>query len=487
VTVKNTFLDLSVITDSNCDHEEPDVLGARRRPTSAPPVPFEEAMYPSSPSVSPRGEFKVIIQPVKACTMNFLKTMSEESEETLDEFLQHGLTPDANLQVHTCINDIRTGIANCQGRDEVISYPKQLRKAIPDLRFSLGDVVCETRKGVNAIGIVRVTCSGTQSYPFLPIIPCGTHVSFELHMETFEKVDGKSSRVRWNFCMVNPVMKMVRELSLRMTGGGTTTNPFFPEDAVKGVDSEVVEAATAPMVTMQPVLCVSQVTMQPFLCVGQMPMHQPSSRQQALEAQRAELAQAALRALQRLESLETVAPAKSAGKGSRAKQTQPSSTKRLAAAKAQDQNPKKPTTLMIRNLPLDLTREMLLKTLDTEGFAQKYDFAYLPRDFQRPANLGYCFVNLLTHEVAVEMMQHFEGFCRWGIRCPKKVAVVWGTTQGLGSYVGLYRNNPVMHESVPEESKPVMFRDGERVVFPAPTRKLKAPRLNPSLNYFRGE
>merc|ERR1719367_2096902 len=43
------------------------------------------------------------------------------------------------------------------------------------------------------------------------------------------------------------------------------------------------------------------------------------------------------------------------------------------------------TTVMLRNLPLDHTRDMLLHLLDTKGFAGMYDFIYLPMDFKTRA------------------------------------------------------------------------------------------------------
>merc|ERR1712205_232302 len=98
--------------------------------------------------------------------------------------------------------------------------------------------------------------------------------------------------------------------------------------------------------------------------------------------------------------------------------------------------------------------------LDTEGFEGQYDLIYLPRDFSTGANLGYAFVNLLKHGEAVRMQQHFAGFCRWSTRSAKKCEVVWSSTQGLAAYLERYRNNPVMHESVPEECKPAVFQNG---------------------------
>merc|ERR1712100_928474 len=112
---------------------------------------------------------------------------------------------------------------------------------------------------------------------------------------------------------------------------------------------------------------------------------------------------------------------------------------------------------MLRNIPNDFTRKMLLYVLDSKGFAGKYDFLYLPIDWASSANLGYAFVNGLTHHDATQMKQELEGFCSWGIRSSKKCEVMWSSTQGLSKHIDRLRNNPVMHETVPEECKPLLF------------------------------
>merc|ERR1719464_1745907 len=45
------------------------------------------------------------------------------------------------------------------------------------------------------------------------------------------------------------------------------------------------------------------------------------------------------------------------------------------------------TTVMLRNLPIGLTRSTLLDLLDSQGFAGKYDFAYLPVNFDTLVSL----------------------------------------------------------------------------------------------------
>jgi len=54
--------------------------------------------------------------------------------------------------------------------------------------------------------------------------------------------------------------------------------------------------------------------------------------------------------------------------------------------------------------------------------------------------------------------------------------VSWsGPHQGFKAHVERYRNSPVMHRSVPDAYKPIIFQDGVRQDFPRPTRKIKAP------------
>lgn len=135
------------------------------------------------------------------------------------------------------------------------------------------------------------------------------------------------------------------------------------------------------------------------------------------------------------------------------------------------------TTIMLRNLPNHFTRDLLIELLDSEGFNAKYDFVYLPTDFKNWAGFGYVFVNFLTPEGASEAAQHFRGF-RWSGSSRKVCDVVWsGPQQGLDAHVERFRNSPVMHESVPDIVKPVLFRGGARVAFPSPTKRVRMPRV----------
>lgn len=136
------------------------------------------------------------------------------------------------------------------------------------------------------------------------------------------------------------------------------------------------------------------------------------------------------------------------------------------------------TTVMLRNLPNDVTRSMLLKLLDGKGFAGKYDFAYLPVDLSRGAGLGYAFVNMNTATDAQRVRATLEGYRRWPMPSRKVCSVGWSNPcQGLKANVERYRNSNIMHDSVPDEFKPVLLVDGRRVEFPRPTRRLQRPEV----------
>lgn len=126
------------------------------------------------------------------------------------------------------------------------------------------------------------------------------------------------------------------------------------------------------------------------------------------------------------------------------------------------------TTVMLRNLLCSCTRTFLLDWLDAEGYEGSYDFVYLPIDFETKSSLGYAFVNFSQPENA----DAFRRSCSGIGRC----TATWSDLQGMHEHVERYRNSPVMHECVPEQYRPALFRGVERVPLPPPTRKIKAPR-----------
>lgn len=144
--------------------------------------------------------------------------------------------------------------------------------------------------------------------------------------------------------------------------------------------------------------------------------------------------------------------------------------------------PEAATTVMLRNLPNNYTRTMVCTMMDKEGFKGHYDFLYLPIDFRSKANLGYAFVNLVSEADVQSFWKVFDGYTRWVLPSAKVCSVSWsGPHQGQQAHVDRYKDSPIMHSSVPDEFKPVIFAagSGERQAFPPPSKKLRAPRRRP--------
>merc|ERR1711900_80045 len=96
-------------------------------------------------------------------------------------------------------------------------------------------------------------------------------------------------------------------------------------------------------------------------------------------------------------------------------------------------------------------------------------------------NLGYAFVNLVSHSDALQFVERFHGFSSWACASQKVCEVSWANpNQGLCENVERYRNSPVMHESVPDAFKPRLFVNGLRIGFPPPTKRIRAPRIRPA-------
>merc|ERR1712146_598812 len=127
---------------------------------------------------------------------------------------------------------------------------------------------------------------------------------------------------------------------------------------------------------------------------------------------------------------------------------------------------------------------MLVNMLDSEGFAARYDFVYIPHDFSTGAGRGYAFVNLVTPVDAEKLFRAFSGFRRWAIPSGKVCEVRWGgpQQQGVEANIERYRNSSVMHESVQEDRKPLLLKGGVPVPFPPSTRRVWPPSRSHGLH-----
>jgi hypothetical protein len=136
------------------------------------------------------------------------------------------------------------------------------------------------------------------------------------------------------------------------------------------------------------------------------------------------------------------------------------------------------TTVIVRNIPNRFSHSTLAVVLDNNGFSGEYDLIYVPVDFATGVSYGYAFVNLTSAEAVDEFMTCFGGFSDWGGPSKKVCQVVpCDSNESLSERVERYRNLRVMHASVPDAFKPVLYSGGQRVPFPAPTKQLRPPRV----------
>jgi len=136
------------------------------------------------------------------------------------------------------------------------------------------------------------------------------------------------------------------------------------------------------------------------------------------------------------------------------------------------------TTLMIKNIPVKYTQEMLLDLLDNKlGFVRKYDFVYLPIDFRNRCSMCYAFVNFVTSNEADRFreMVHQRIFPESNAPCE----VAWARVQGFHANVEHYRNSPI--NGIPiDEYKPKIFLGGQACPFPAPDGAIPKIQLRPA-------
>jgi len=138
------------------------------------------------------------------------------------------------------------------------------------------------------------------------------------------------------------------------------------------------------------------------------------------------------------------------------------------------------TTVMVRNVPNSYMSSSLVELLEAAGYRAAFDFTYLPIDFRTGVNLGYAFVNFVSHSDAQRFIGDFDGFRDWSMESLKVCEVSWADPyQGLEDHIERYRNSPVMHENMPDEYKPRVYVQGVRIQFPEPTKRIRAPRMRP--------
>lgn len=109
------------------------------------------------------------------------------------------------------------------------------------------------------------------------------------------------------------------------------------------------------------------------------------------------------------------------------------------------------TTVMMRNLPNKYTQQMLLEELQDAGFRlkQAIDFFYLPMDHSNAANLGYCFINFVSTNIANAFAAAFGGNKMRRFNSNKTVVVMPASIQGFDKNFAYYASTRVVQAEDP--------------------------------------
>jgi len=86
------------------------------------------------------------------------------------------------------------------------------------------------------------------------------------------------------------------------------------------------------------------------------------------------------------------------------------------------------TTLVVRNLPIGCTKELLLQMWPPDG---TYDYLYLPFSFNQSRSAVYVFVNCTSHAAALAFYFRWHGQFLFGTGSSSKLNISTAPVQGL--------------------------------------------------------
>mmetsp|Transcript_29464 Transcript_29464/g.80580 ORF Transcript_29464/g.80580 Transcript_29464/m.80580 type:complete len:353 (-) Transcript_29464:223-1281(-) len=134
-----------------------------------------------------------------------------------------------------------------------------------------------------------------------------------------------------------------------------------------------------------------------------------------------------------------------------------------------------PTTLLLTNLPLELTQEALIEVLDREEFCGYYDFVSFPPADVSGAGLGYALVNVTKHEYGLALAARLSGRRTWGLGYMANACeVTWHLeAQGLADLVSYHHDVWYNAADVANELRPQVFSKGWPQPWPERGDKLR--------------
>lgn len=136
---------------------------------------------------------------------------------------------------------------------------------------------------------------------------------------------------------------------------------------------------------------------------------------------------------------------------------------RNSKAKSKKEAGKLTTTVVMRQLPTNISSTQVRRMLDSADFVGLYDFLYLPMDFKTSKNLGYALVNFSSHAHAVAAKETLN-LARMGTN---EVTVEFSNKHtGLASLLQMYQGSRILQDlDMPDEYKPMLFSNGKVIPF----------------------
>jgi hypothetical protein len=105
------------------------------------------------------------------------------------------------------------------------------------------------------------------------------------------------------------------------------------------------------------------------------------------------------------------------------------------------------TTLMIKNIPNRYTKEMMLETIDKK-FKDRYNFFYLPIDFDNSCNVGYAFINFIDLDHIRNFVLEFNGSHWPNFKSDKICEITYARIQGKEACIQHFKDSSLMKQEV---------------------------------------
>lgn len=103
------------------------------------------------------------------------------------------------------------------------------------------------------------------------------------------------------------------------------------------------------------------------------------------------------------------------------------------------------TTLMIKNIPNKYTKRMMMEEFDRK-FKLRYDFFYLPIDFQNQCNVGYAFINFVSPSHIREFFLEFHNKKWRKFNSSKICAISYARIQGKEDCIRHFENSALQQK-----------------------------------------